>query len=709
MLQGEFWKTNIVSRKDIQEFIVAYLQQVCFEAFENIGLSPSSTPKFSSTLDPYFARGFSEVVNQHVKNDVIFNQISPKRCDIVIAVVSIAFLWIWTKRETDARSLLKIVFERKKDYRYRIPKREIAWMYYLVGESYMQEMFRHSENENQTEELKRQALFWFDRSVTLSNNTCWLSLTRRSILRMVEDPVSSLKDLTNSITLVPYHPENYYHRALLLPHINTTQNELNYTRESAIRDLTAIILMKGDFYYEALLTRSDLFDKSGKKNLALQDLTVAIQSFPKKPLAYFNRSKLLKEKSPQQAIIDLTIAISILPKPEYYFERASSSEKLSRYGDSLSDYTSCIRISKSAKALFKRASLLAKLKKYDLSIKDLTEAIILDSSKAKYFAKRALILFKNKRSFKNALNDFTEAISRDRINPQHYNNRGLLYTQLSRYNEALDDFNTAIELNPEYAAAYMNRAKLFLKMGRDSSALKDMEYACEFDPQNDYFRFCKSGLYTRNGTIDEQGRVFAMPKQVALNDINEAISISEDKGKPNHLYFARRAAFEKMESSENHIKDISKAIELLQEEKNISNQTLSEYHIQRAHSYESIGDINNSFQDLNLAIELYNENPSYFMYRAAFLMKYKESLSMIDNLEDIAREDAKRAQMLSKTEELNNLQISSSTSLTNQEETLEQNGSIESTFSNKNTYINNEDIESEQEIITQENLSNEDV
>jgi len=42
-----------------------------------------------------------------------------------------------------------------------------------------------------------------------------------------------------------------------------------------------------------------------------------------------------------------------------------------------------------------------------------------------------------------------------------YNNRGLAYGKLNKYEQAMEDFSRAIELNPALAEAYYNRGNAY--------------------------------------------------------------------------------------------------------------------------------------------------------------------------------------------------------------------------------------------------------
>ena len=77
-----------------------------------------------------------------------------------------------------------------------------------------------------------------------------------------------------------------------------------------------------------------------------------------------------------------------------------------------------------------------------------------------------------------AIEDFNNAI---RLKPDYaytYNNRGIVYGELSQYQRAIEDFNTAIGLKPDYAKAYNNRALVYFNQKNIFSGCSNARKAC---------------------------------------------------------------------------------------------------------------------------------------------------------------------------------------------------------------------------------------
>jgi tetratricopeptide (TPR) repeat protein len=79
---------------------------------------------------------------------------------------------------------------------------------------------------------------------------------------------------------------------------------------------------------------------------------------------------------------------------------------------------------------------------------------------------------------------FSELINRDPFNASHYNNRGLVYFQMSELDKAISDYNHAIKLNPSLDSVYNNRANYYACRGQLLSAILDYDIAIDLNPGN---------------------------------------------------------------------------------------------------------------------------------------------------------------------------------------------------------------------------------
>ncbi len=91
------------------------------------------------------------------------------------------------------------------------------------------------------------------------------------------------------------------------------------------------------------------------------------------------------------------------------------------------------------------------------------------------------LAFYNLKRYQPAIKDFSQAI---RMNPKDataYNNRGNTYYEMFNYEQAQTDLNKSIELNPEYANAYLNRGLVYYQLDKNKLACADFVKACDLE------------------------------------------------------------------------------------------------------------------------------------------------------------------------------------------------------------------------------------
>jgi len=87
--------------------------------------------------------------------------------------------------------------------------------------------------------------------------------------------------------------------------------------------------------------------------------------------------------------------------------------------------------------------------------------------------------YREMKKYREALQDYNQAIS---IDPQFivaYNNRGNVYYDQQNYQMAIRDYNKAISLNSSYNRAYLNRGLAYLQLKRSDLACQDFTRACQ--------------------------------------------------------------------------------------------------------------------------------------------------------------------------------------------------------------------------------------
>jgi tetratricopeptide (TPR) repeat protein len=89
------------------------------------------------------------------------------------------------------------------------------------------------------------------------------------------------------------------------------------------------------------------------------------------------------------------------------------------------------------------------------------------------------LAFYNLKRFQKAVKDYSQAIRMNPEDPIAYNNRGNSYYEMMKFEPAESDYNKSIALNPHYANAYLNRGLVYYQMDKNDQACVDFKMACD--------------------------------------------------------------------------------------------------------------------------------------------------------------------------------------------------------------------------------------
>ncbi|MEY3404451.1 MAG: hypothetical protein RLZZ86_4073 [Cyanobacteriota bacterium] len=130
---------------------------------------------------------------------------------------------------------------------------------------------------------------------------------------------------------------------------------------------------------------------------------------------------------------------------------------------------------------------ITKLDQYNYreAAEDFTQAIKLNPKYIEAYFKRGYS-YTWLSKHQEALTDFNQAIVLDPNYLDAYLNRGWSQLFLQNDQAALEDFNRAIRLNPNYADAYAHQGMAYIKMGKYQAALESSKQAIRLDPRNSY-------------------------------------------------------------------------------------------------------------------------------------------------------------------------------------------------------------------------------
>ena len=203
-----------------------------------------------------------------------------------------------------------------------------------------------------------------------------------------------------------------------------------------------------------------------------------------------------------------------------------------------------------------------------------------------------------------AIEDFSKAIA---LNPRFVRarfNRGNAYGALKMYEKAIADYSKAIGLNSRFTGAYYNRGIIFRHLGKHERAIADFSKAIALDP-----RLAKAHI--------NRGNTFFILKNntKAFVDFNKAIEINPASAM---AYINRANLYRAVKDFARAVGDYDKAIAL--------NPRFSEAYIGRGSIFGMIRRHERAVQDLTRAIEIDPRNTNAYFKRAVGYFHLKKYL-----------------------------------------------------------------------------------
>ena len=150
--------------------------------------------------------------------------------------------------------------------------------------------------------------------------------------------------------------------------------------------------------------------------------------------------------------------------------------------------------------------------------------------------------------WKNSLSLWTYVIAKEPDVSLAYNNRGLTYDELGRYDQAIEDFGKAIALDPSDHKAYTNRGMLYGKMGQFDKAIEDFEKAIALDPSHPAAYNNLGIAYAKTGLTDK-----------AIEQFNKTILIDQSQAM---AYYNRGLLYFRTGNNDRAASDYKKACAL---------------------------------------------------------------------------------------------------------------------------------------------------
>jgi tetratricopeptide (TPR) repeat protein/S1-C subfamily serine protease len=186
------------------------------------------------------------------------------------------------------------------------------------------------------------------------------------------------------------------------------------------------------------------------------------------------------------------------------------------------------------------------LENYEQALTVINQAISLVPNNPNHYNEKWSVLSELKR-YDEGLAAITQAIN---LAPRAawYYNRGILYYNQQKYKLALADFNKAIDLNRNFAKAYENRGNLYRRQQKYELALADYNKAIELNRN-----FTEA--YNNRGVLYQNQKKY----DLALSDYSKAIDINPNDAK---AYNNRGLLYRLQEKYELALADWNKAIKI---------------------------------------------------------------------------------------------------------------------------------------------------
>lgn len=145
---------------------------------------------------------------------------------------------------------------------------------------------------------------------------------------------------------------------------------------------------------------------------------------------------------------------------------------------------------------------------YELALEALLYAISIDEGRP-FIDKENNVLF----PYLNLSKAINKYPLKNPGNPSYYNNLGLIYLKLGRFEEALQAYNRALELNPEDLDTLKNLALVYLALENDQAAVSDYTSSLEKQPQDINSRKYRAMAYWCLGNREEADKEWILAEQ----------------------------------------------------------------------------------------------------------------------------------------------------------------------------------------------------
>lgn len=193
---------------------------------------------------------------------------------------------------------------------------------------------------------------------------------------------------------------------------------------------------------------------------------------------YNNRARYYRElKEYDKAILDYNSSLALKERANTYNSRGKLYFDQGKIKEALADYTRGIELDPDLGELYiNRAAVYGMMGNLQQALTDVNKGLELDPDNANGYLNRSLIYISNQ-DFVNAEKDHTEFLKYKANDPDILYERGVVRTNLGKFQLALEDFNAAIRLKTTEGLYYQQRARALEGLGRSAEAAQDIQQA----------------------------------------------------------------------------------------------------------------------------------------------------------------------------------------------------------------------------------------
>ena len=236
----------------------------------------------------------------------------------------------------------------------------------------------------------------------------------------------------------------------------------------------------------ALIGMGLLFMKKKEYDFAIQKFSSVVENYPQSYSAYLNIGNCYKELEKYELALEYyKKALEIKSFPEVYNNIGTILSEKGLSIEAIEYFSKSIQLNETYyEAINNRGLEYFKLKKIEKAIEDFEKSIHINPNYESPYIQMGYIFQFEKKEYEKAIQYYLKGLH---INPNQYlsfNNLGVCFTKLHKFDEAIKYFDKAINFKLDYAAAYNNKGYALFCLHSFEEALKFFEIALSLDPKN---------------------------------------------------------------------------------------------------------------------------------------------------------------------------------------------------------------------------------